>query len=349
MLSEAVLERLGKDIVILIDIDRPKAITLPEKEIKTEQNIFEFTKDVIIAEKEAEGHYRTAENYYATLKRLKEFYALPSKEAHPKTNIPTFENLTVETIIDFENYLKKRNVTKNTTSFYLRIFRTICNRARKEGYEVRNNIFDLVYTGKDKTKKRALNAAMIRRIAKAEPKDDKEKFAQDLFVFSFITRGMSLVDIAKLTTANVSGKRLSYKRSKTGQKLSMEWVSEMKVITNRWKKNNRSTQRSFLFPIIEHEGIEAHRDFKRAQQRINYALKKLGKRIGIPLTLTMYVARHSWASLAKAGGISTTVIGDALGHTSEKTTRIYLDTISEERIDQANRKVIKMALGNQAD
>ena len=56
----------------------------------------------------------------------------------------------------------------------------------------------------------------------------------------------------------------------------------------------------------------------------------------------MYVARHSWASIAKAEGISLSVISESMGHDSESTTQIYLASLDSSVIDKANQKIIKL-------
>lgn len=333
-----------EDVVIKIEIMEQEEPEPAKEEITTQggTTLLQFM-DEIIKEKNDDGHFRTAENYGATQRRLREFFT-----ANDKTKDPTLESLREETIIDFEKFLIDRKMTKNTLSFYLRILRATCNRARNEGHNIPEKIFQSVYTGKEKTKKRALSAASIRKVVLAETKNDNESFARDLFIFSFITRGMSTIDIAKLTSDNIIGKRLSYKRSKTGQELTMEWLSEMKNIVTRWRKPPIQGIPTYLFPIISHNGDEGHKDYRKVQRRINYSLKNLGKRLGLPIPLTMYVARHSWASLAREGGVPVTVIGDALGHTSESTTRIYLDNLSANKIDEANRKVMKLTLGKKS-
>ncbi|GEM_PF-5644614 len=60
----------------------------------------------------------------------------------------------------------------------------------------------------------------------------------------------------------------------------------------------------------------------------------------LSVTLTLYVARHSWATIAKNSGVPTALISDAMGHSSEKMTQIYLDSIDAGRIDKANREII---------
>lgn len=59
------------------------------------------------------------------------------------------------------------------------------------------------------------------------------------------------------------------------------------------------------------------------------------------MPLTMYVARHSWASIAKSKNIPVSVISEGMGHDSEKTTRIYLASLDSLAIDRANSKILK--------
>ena len=65
------------------------------------------------------------------------------------------------------------------------------------------------------------------------------------------------------------------------------------------------------------------------------------KLLDIPhLHLTTYVPRHAWASIARENGVSLSVISEGMGHTSEKTTRIYLASLSQVVMDEANHKVL---------
>ena len=63
---------------------------------------------------------------------------------------------------------------------------------------------------------------------------------------------------------------------------------------------------------------------------------------GISEPLTFYAARHSWATLARDCGTPLTVISAGMGHTSERTTRIYLAQLDHDVIDKANRKIINL-------
>jgi integrase len=75
--------------------------------------------------------------------------------------------------------------------------------------------------------------------------------------------------------------------------------------------------------------------------KVDAALKRIAERNALP-SVTMYWARHTWATLASADlGIDLATISDALGHQPEKkVTLTYIRRKDFGRIDEANRKVI---------
>ncbi len=75
-------------------------------------------------------------------------------------------------------------------------------------------------------------------------------------------------------------------------------------------------------------------------RKINKDLKKIGKLAKIKSELTTYVARHSYATILKKSGISTTVISQAMGHDSEKTTQIYLESFENSILDEASKSIL---------
>ncbi|MEQ3360311.1 hypothetical protein AAA136_15800, partial [Phocaeicola vulgatus] len=68
---------------------------------------------------------------------------------------------------------------------------------------------------------------------------------------------------------------------------------------------------------------------------------RIGKKLGLVHPLTMYVARHSWASVARGKHIPLSVISEGMGHDSEKTTLIYLAALDTTVIDKANMVVLR--------
>ena len=81
-------------------------------------------------------------------------------------------------------------------------------------------------------------------------------------------------------------------------------------------------------------------DYRNAMRLINKKLKKISTTLKLSPPLTTYVARHSWATIAKKSGISTAIISEGLGHDSESTTQIYLDSFENDVLDDANDQII---------
>lgn len=324
IISKELLNLVGSGLKVYVTIKDNANV------VKTRESgdMVEFMQK-IISEKKAAGQFRTAEAYLTALNCWHHFLGTE------KTIF--WKIVTPRSLAMFADYLKRRGATKNTQSFYFRILRAVCHRAQEEGEAMLpENLFANVYTGKARTRKRALQMDDIRRIAAVEPKSMKEQLARDMFVFSFITRGMAPIDMARLRKGNVVAGRLVYQRHKTGRMISMEWIAEMQEIASRYARD----ESDYLFPLVSSEGVEGWREFKRSSQAINYHLRRLGKRLALPIHLTLYVARHSWATVAKSAGIPTALISDAMGHSSERMTQVYLGSIDVGRIDTANRKIV---------
>ena len=97
----------------------------------------------------------------------------------------------------------------------------------------------------------------------------------------------------------------------------------------------------YLIPIITCPGEDEVRQYQNRIHLINHHLKKLGEELGLSSKLTSYVARHSWASIAKSQDVPVAAISEAMGHTTERTTRIYLKSFENTLVDNANQKVLR--------
>ena len=69
--------------------------------------------------------------------------------------------------------------------------------------------------------------------------------------------------------------------------------------------------------------------------------KALAVHVDQNIPLTMHVARHCWASVAKSKNIPLSVISEGMGHDSEETTRIYLASLDTSVVDKANSLILK--------
>lgn len=215
--------------------------------------------------------------------------------------------------------------------------RSVYNKAAAEGIVPKGNPFATVYTGVDKTSRRAVSLADISRIKALNlAAHTPLALARDMFLFSFYMRGMSFVDMAFLRKKDLSNNYVVYSRKKTGQQLTVRWERPMQAIVDAYGPS--STQ--YLLPVIVREDGTERSQYLNAMLRVNRNLKKIGVMAGIPIPLTMYVARHSWATAAKEKDISIGIISQAMGHDSENTTQIYLASIKTGKIDDANRDIL---------
>lgn len=291
--------------------------------------VFEYIKIQMTRLKIA-GKERTSETYKQMLFSFMKFRSGEDL---------SFDMVNEGLIFQYESHMRISDLCRNTTSFYLRIFRSIYNRAVEDGLTEQSYPFKRVYTGVDKTSKRAINLKEIKKIKDLDLSQTPAlDFARDIFLFSFYMRGMSFVDIAYLKKKNLVNGFVVYNRRKTGQQLVVKWEKQMEAIANKHLNSNKS----FLFPIITKEDGTERKQYLNKMMLINRYLKKIAELAKINIPLTMYVARHSWASIAQSQNIPMRVISLGMGHDNEETTRIYLASIQTSVIDSANNKILNL-------
>lgn len=317
------LIKMGEE-ELLIEID--ESVLSEEKlQVKKDRYLFLYMEK-IIKELESNKQSSTADNYKSTLKSFKRF--------RKGKNI-TLGKINDKMMQQYEMYLKNEGIKMNTISFYMRVMRAVYNRAVNDGLATEKQPFRNVYTGIDKTEKKAIPLQTIKAIKELYMPSRALHFARDMFLFSFYTRGMSFIDMAYLKKTDLSNGILTYKRRKTKQQLSIKWEKCMQEIVNKWPSYN-----DYLLPIITIPGKEERMQYKSCQKNVNMQLDKISKMLKMRKGITMYVARHSWASIAKNMNIPIGVISDSMGHTSLKTTQIYLSAIDMDVINKANLKIL---------
>ncbi|MDE7455089.1 MAG: site-specific integrase [Prevotella sp.] len=275
------------------------------------------------------GRVRTAETYRQALSSFMRF----------RNGVDLyFEMLSADMVEQYESYMRTNHLSRNTTSFYMRILRCIYNRAVEEGLAVQTTPFKRVYTGVDKTAKRAITLKEIKRIKELDLTSTPDlDYTRDIFLFSFYLRGMSFIDLAYLRKKDLANGYITYIRKKTGQQLTIRWEKSMQDILNKYPEN--PTQ--YLLPIITRQDGTERQQYLNKTLFVNRKLKQIARLANITTPLTMYVSRHSWASIAKSKNIPISVISEGMGHDNEETTRIYLASIQTNQIDEANSQILK--------
>ena len=312
---------------------------------KTSESLFKFM-NLLIALLMKNGQYRTMLHYKATLNSFKRYR--DNKDI-------ALDKIDAEEMRSYEAYPHHTaKVCSNTSSFYLRILRATYNKAVAKGLTPQQYPFKEVYTGIAQTSKRAISTEDVSQIKGLESVREltpKEEMARDTFLMSFYLRGISFIDLAHLRKSDLKDGYLHYTRSKTGQRLTIRWEKEMQDLLEKYQAQTVTSPH--LFPFLVDDGNQRQdktidkmkakvRQYHNTEARITYHLRKLGAKMGIRGKLTLYVARHSWATAARDNDISISVISEALGHHSELTTQIYLRSIKSSEVDDANAKILSV-------
>lgn len=336
----AALQRLmDNDTECLLRIIRSLELLGGKFEVREIVERFSATKGTVcvlaymkeqVASLVAKGKRSTAKNRNSTLNSLSEYLG--------GEDIP-FSELDELLLSDYEEWLKEKGVKRNTSSFYMRNLRSVYNKAVKQGYARQTDPFKNVYTGIDKTSKRAVDEQVVAALKALDLSGMPWlELARDLFIFSYCTRGMSFVDMAYLQYTNIENGIIRYVRKKTGQPLSVRIEPCVREIMERYRKD---THASYVLPVIHsNDAKDAYRQYQTRLRYYNKQLKRLSELLGGDVSLTSYVSRHSWASVAHQHHVPLAIISDGMGHSSEKTTQIYLASIDEDVINRTNAEIV---------
>lgn len=279
-----------------------------------------------VAAKLALGKNSVAEQYRAAGNHFLLFIGNPG--------IP-MDRVTAEMVSDFIAYLQSKHLKANTINSYLSSLRAIYNCALESGrLTTMRHPFMRMRLRREMTAKRGLPLRDIKRIAATRYRTPALERSADLALFSFLACGMPFIDLVHLTYAeNVSGNELAYRRRKTGVEIRMQITDGMRQLLEKHKKAGSP----YLFPLSQN-GL-SHKQYKRLLKEHNLALKTIGEELNLPLPLTSYVMRHTWASEAKRQYVPLPVISQALGHTSERATLFYINKLDQREQDKANSKI----------
>lgn len=275
-------------------------------------------------------------------------------ETMHRKDIP-LKSMDEELLVDYQQWLWDNGIRRNTSVFYMRNLHAVYNKAVRQELVADRHPFSCVQTNITHTDKRTVAPDLIRSISTIDipeelvrlGQDPAKKpfrrmcreltFARDTFIFCFCARGLTFVDFAYLKHENIRRGRIVYERRKTGQYIEVEIQPKMREFIDKYA----TTSGPYLFPVLTDTDVrEAHRQYSSVIRRYNKHLGKLSRMLGGDVCLTSYVSRHSWATAAYHASMPLPYISEAMGHTSEHTTRIYLKSIENSEIDKENKRLL---------
>ena len=279
----------------------------------------EFITKSLAAIPELKGYRRpaTIKNYRTAIVSLQCFARKTAIHNQP---------LSCDMMQQYEAWLKLHGISPNTSSCYVRSLRSLYNTLFPHGDK---EIFHNIFTGNMRTMKRALAPETVKKVIACQPpRTSPLRLWHDVFLFSVYALGMPFIDVAYLRWSDVSDGFISYRRHKTGQKISVPLTSEINKIMDSYRS---LTSDDLVFPILHSYDCPYH-IYQHRLTQYNSALKRIRLSASIAPNLTSYVARHTWASLANSAGVSLSHISQAMGHADISTTQIYLSHVSSEEM-----------------
>lgn len=255
-----------------------------------------------------------------------------------------FSDIDASWLNKYETWLKSNNISTNTIGIRFRTLRAVYNVAIKENIAKTEHYPFKEYNVsklKQETVKRSISKGNIISVINY-PYDGNniyEMLAIELFTFSYLMAGINFVDIAYLTRDNIIEDRLIYFRRKTNKLIKTPLQAKAMEIINKYSNSENPYLFSILNSFHKTEQQKANRVHK-VITKVNKRLKDIGKELNIPIDLTTYVARHSFATVLKRSGVNISIISESLGHSSEKVTQIYLDSFENSQIDKAMKNLL---------
>ena len=293
----------------------------------------EHNKDLLTAterirEKRLAGKHNTADLYRTTRNWICAFLG--------RRNL-LFPEITPGLISRFVAYLQSAGLRVNTVNTYLSNFRSIYNQACRDGLLPACVVSPFAYLNlkRERAGSRALGNESLREIVTLKSEEPDLACVIDYCTFAYLSCGMPFADMARLTTANLYGEEIVYRRKKTGTLIRVGITAGMRRLINKYA----DASSPYLFPILSPGREVGHEEYKAILRSYNNSLKKIGRALSRPIHLTSYVFRHTWATNALRKQVPLSIISQALGHTSEKTTRFYLASLEQSELNRANARV----------
>lgn len=181
-----------------------------------------------------------------------------------------------------------------------------------------------------------------------QDKEPRRKDYIEMFLFCFHCGGLRPIDMMSLAWDNVDFEKEQITKVliKTSKgKLPRKTIplnNAALEILRKWKEKKPNPK--FVFDLLPENFVVKDSDELRKQRgsvevKINQALKVVGEKIELPFTLTLKVARHSFAVLSLQNGMTMSWVSHMLGHSSTDTTEWYYAEYLPETLSEGLKKL----------
>ncbi len=228
-------------------------------------------------------------------------------------------DVTTQWIERLSEKIVQHGQCNNSRIIYLSRLRAVLSMARRKGLIVTSPFVD-IKTRRDETRHRFVDIETLRKIRDAKG-NRRLMYYRDIFMLSFYLIGMNSIDM--FNAKDIVGGRLQYKRSKTGRLYDIKVEPEAREL------------------IKKHEGKGCLLDLSAKHSNVK-SFTSVSKDVlkFLAPDLSMYWARHTWATTAAELNVPMEVISAALGHSCGlRVTNVYV-AVKLSKVDAANRLVL---------
>jgi integrase len=324
--AQKIINDLGNDF----SFEKFKDLFFGKREVLSRQAKFSDIVDEYLRSNSLS--IQTERGYRTMLNRVGEFF--PSL---------TIGDLSEKILLGFKNHLDEE-ISSSSISVYLRYIKAVWNFSVRCGIvSPKNNPFRGIKLASAVQRKRALSIDHLRLLKGYSTDDEKIQQAVDFFLFSFYCNGINFKDMLQLKFSNLHESLVVFKRSKTRSTISKNQPSipagispELRTLLDKWSVA-AADKDSYLFPFLDDtmDEMKRQRVIEQFIQTTNKRLAIVREELQIPLKLTTYVARHSFASIVAREIKSPFAIKGLLGHSSVQQTEIYIANIDSSVAEEA--------------
>ena len=246
------------------------------------------------------------------------------RKRYKADDIP-FSSIDNAFVRDFHLFLRvDKKQKQNTANKYCKILKRIVTLALDNKWMEINPFQGMRFQAKA-TNRQFLTEKELATIMNKTFTLERLNVVRDIFVFCALT-GLAFSDVEGLKPEHISvddeGNYWIHKaRQKTKNVCSIPYLESARAIADKYAGHPLCEKRGVLLPVI-------------SNQRMNSYLGEIAGICGINKPLTMHIARHSFACLALANGVSMEIIARMLGHSDIRTTKIYAKVIDKSIAEQ---------------
>ena len=292
-----------------------------------------------------------------------------------------FSDITLSFLNRFKSYLKKipnaknpeLTLHQNTISKQFDNFKSLYNKGITEykeyGLIIENNPFNDFECETIGTNKEKLTWEEIESIKTLDLEENGLIWhTRNCFMLAFYCAGMRAGDLIQLRGTNIvcenGSWRICYRMDKTTTTKDILLLPEALEIIKKYVDLNQLTS-EYIFPLLDNKAAYAKAITWEAKEQLPFKIKKtllqqvnsknsllnkylskIAEMAKIEKKVSMHIARHSFANIARQKNANVFDISKALGHSNLKITETYLskfDTTSQDatmkQVFQNNTKI----------